>query len=95
MTDGRDRISARRSNIFSDDVKINANIKEKKENGNKLPNTYSRSLSISQGQDWSCDIPKSQTSQNLHSLGYILREVKRGHVFQKHTMVKRGVKRCG
>lgn len=38
---------------------------------------------------------KSQTSQNLHSLGYVLREVKRGHLFQKHAMVNWDVKRCG
>lgn len=37
---------------------------------------------------------KSQTSQNLHSLGDILREVKRGHLFQKHTVVNWDVKTC-
>lgn len=84
-----------RSNIFSIDVKINTSIKEKQEKGDKLQNMYNKSLSILQGQDWFCDIPKSQTSQNLQKLGYMLREVKRGHFFQKHTVVSWDVKRCG
>lgn len=95
MTDGRNRISARQNNTLSNNMKINADIEEKWGKGDKLQNTYNRHSSFSQGWGWFCDISKSQTSQNLHSLGYILREVKRGHLFQKHAVVNWDVKRYG
>lgn len=94
MTDGRDRISAGQNTTSSSNMKMNANIEENWGKWDKLQNTCNRCSSILYGRGWFCDIPKSQTSQNLHSLGSILREVERGHLFQKHAMVNWDVTRC-